>query len=192
MYTEFLKRCLRRLIQRRKGNADMNRSDRRESEDSFFRIAAACRAVFGNNWFYVACIELWGIYVHLPWLFPAALVRLPMYFYLPILFAFCYVVFFVIELGRRKSRAGEEGYGTDFAQEEESSVSRKDFMDGLAHALTSKLSWLIAALCAVPPYWLAEYYYDAYSFGIVVKGVVTLVSFAAAFAFLAYNKAKKM
>lgn len=156
-------------------------------------IAEALKAVFENNWFYVACIELWGIYVHLPRLFPAALVRLPMYIYLPVLFVFCYVIFFVIELGRIKRRAEEEECGTDcdFVQEEENSVNRKDFMDALARSLTSKLSWLIAALCAVPPFWLADYYYGRYSFGIVVKGAVMLIAFAMVFAFMAYEKAKR-
>ena len=154
-------------------------------------IAETLKAVFDDNWFYVACIELWGIYVHLPWLFPAALVRLPMHLYLPILFAFCYVIFFVIELCRRKRSAGEEGYGTDSLQEE-SAVSRKDFMNGLAQTLTSKLSWLIAAVCSIPPFWLAEYYFDGSRIELVVKGAVMLISFALAFAFLAYEKAKKM
>ncbi len=155
-------------------------------------VRTAIRAAFDNNWFYVACIELWGIYVRLPRLFPAALIRLPMYIYLPVLFAFCYVIFFVIELGKTKRRTGEEGRGADPAQEEEGSVSRKAFMDGLARTLTSKLSYLIAAVCSVPPYWLAEYYYGAYSFGIVVNGIVMLISFAMVIVFLAYRKAKKM
>ncbi len=156
-------------------------------------IVEALKAVFDNNWFYVACIELWGIYVHLPRLFPAALVRLPMYIYLPLLFVFCYVIFFIVELIRIEKRAGGGEYdeGTDFVQEEERSVSRKDFMDALARSLTSKLSWLIAALCAIPPFWLADYYYGRYSSGIVVKGAVMLISFALVFAFMAHEKAKR-
>lgn len=156
-------------------------------------IAEALKAVFDNNWFYVACIELWGIYVHMPRLFPAALVRLPMYIYLPVLFVFCYVIFFIVELIRIEKRAGGGEYDeeTDFVQEEEGSVSRKDFMDALARSLTSKLSWLVAALCAVPPFWLADYYYGRYSFGIVVKGAVMLIAFTMVFAFMAYEKAKR-
>lgn len=156
-------------------------------------IAEALKAVFDNNWFYVACIELWGIYVHMPRLFPAALVRLPMYIYLPLLFVFCYVIFFIVELIRIEKHAGDGEYDeeTDSVQEE-SSVSRKDFMDALARSLTSKLSWLVAALCAIPPFWLADYYYGRYSFGIIVKGAVMLIAFAMTFAFIAYEKAKKM
>ncbi len=155
-------------------------------------ISAALRAVFDNNWFYVACIELWGIYVHLPRLFPAALVRLPMYIYLPVLFTFCYAVFFAVELTRIKKRIKNGEYGAELEREQETQVSRKAFMDGLARTLTSKLSYLIAAVCTLPPYWLAEYYYGRYPFAIVVKGAVMILSFAAIFAFLAYRKAQKM
>ena len=154
-------------------------------------IADALKAVFDNNWFYVACIELWGIYVHLPRLFPVALIRLPMYIYLPLLFVFCYVIFFVIELGRIKRRAEKEEYGMDSAQEEESSVSRKDFMDGLARVLTSKFNWLIAAACSIPPFWLAEYYFDGSRIELIVKGAVMLIAFAMVFAFMANEKAKR-
>ena len=61
------------------------------------------RAVLDNNWLYVACIELWGIYVHLP--FP----HLPTYMYLPALFALCYMVFFAIEWIRSKRRSEDGG-----------------------------------------------------------------------------------
>ncbi len=185
-------------------------------------ISAALRAVFDNNWFYVACIELWGVYVHLP------LPQLPLYLYLPPLFLFCYAVFFAWELarGRRLDRARgdacvrpdpaaergnarEEPWGTERADhlygsepeertvgelsgpEPEKQISGRDFVNGLARVLTSKSSYLIAAVCALPPYWLAEYYYDGYPFAIVVKGAVTLLSFALTFAFLAYEKAGK-
>ncbi len=157
-----------------------------KSQNKRSTFSTALRAVFDNNWFYVACVELWGIYVHLP--YP----HLPVYIYLPPLFAFCYMIFLIWELLSRKRQDKFEGECGPCEPEPGKTVDRKDFMDGLARVLTSKSSYLIAALCAIPPYWLAEYYYDRYSFGIVVKGVVIVVSFAAVFAFLAYRKAKKM
>lgn len=83
------------IIDFAKGELFMNDRDKRRP------ISAALRAVFDNNWFYVACIELWGVYVHLP------LPQLPLYLYLPPLFLFCYAVFFAWELarGRRLDRA---------------------------------------------------------------------------------------
>ncbi len=151
-----------------------------KKEASPARIAV--KEVFTNGWFYAALIWVWGFYVNF-----CSMFLLP-YMYIPLILAVCFFPFWLAETVSVRKRIKQGKYEAKKRRR----ITKKMFIEGLGQTLGSKWTYIIMALMATPPYWIADYYFGGLACEMPVKACVILVSFAAVIAYLAHKKAGKL
>lgn len=150
-------------------------------------FAAAAARTLKNGWFYMVCVCAAGIFI-----------RLPVALYLPnqlavfAAIAAVIVICFAAFLLKEFSYVRKHTVNGVYIPEKLSKISSEDFISALGYVLTKKISYIAWAICAVPPYWLANHFFFRTPYRYAASAAVLIAWFAAFFSMLAVNRARKM